>query len=133
MLKKLGMNNGSIDKDSIVEIDYSPEKTLEQLRAETKQENIRNFKYNTTFSKFDKEESTMNALSRIPQQLTVISKKNSIPLGANRKSHSVAILPPAGQSVVNLGFNLHKKTEPENPTDSYMNTQYTTFLPHDTE
>ena len=129
MLKKLGMNNDSIDKDSkSFELDNSPEKTLEQLRTETKQENIRNFKYNTTFSKFDKEASTMSALNRIPQQLTAIQKKNSIPLAANRKSHSVALPPLAGQSV-----ELHKKMEPENPSDSYMNTQYTTFIPPDTE
>ena len=73
MLKKLGMNDHDIDKDSkSFELDDTPEKSLEQIRKETIQENVRKFKYDTTFSRFDKEESTMKALNRIPERLAAI-------------------------------------------------------------
>ena len=39
------------------------------MKAEEKQKQINDYKYRTTFSKFNKEESTMNLLQKLPKKL----------------------------------------------------------------
>ena len=72
ILQKLGMTESSIDKDAHYSSNEESEKSLEQIWHETKQENIQIYKNNTTFSVFNKEQSTMDTLNKIPKQLKMI-------------------------------------------------------------